>query len=223
MNGRFWPISAAVAAIFAAFGTWQVHGRLGDETFRCPEVGECVLGSGASWVLTGATIVGPLVTLLGAAWSRRLHYKNKLGPFSYRAIPDGEQILETLAVLCAGLFTYWFVRNGPSIDPARPLDIGIPNTWALDVRNLRLAAGASAVTSVPTRLTWFVIGAVLSTPFAASFGTMVGREFYGWRRRKAQREADDIAERDESTGDDFIDLTNSVDMDEFDFDTDEAD
>lgn len=219
MSGRFWPTSGVIAVVFAVILTWQVHSRFGNETFTCSDTGECMLGSGASWLLTGATLIGPFLTLLGAAWSRRLHYENKLGPFSYRAIPDGEQILETLAVLSAGLFTYWFIRNGPSIDPARPLDITIPNTWALDIRNVRLPDGVTEVTSVPTRLSWFIIGMVLSAPFAFSFGTMLGREFYGRRRRVAQRDSDERLELDDTVnGSTTIDLTKSVDLDELDFD-----
>ena len=138
MKSKFWPIASAFTAIVAAVLTWQVHSRLGDETFQCPDVGECTLGSGLSWLLTGAAVPGAILAVLGAAWSRRLHNRNKLGPFVRSYIPDGEQILEVLGVLGAGLFTYWFVRNGPSIEPALPLDIGRPNTWAIDVQNLSL-------------------------------------------------------------------------------------
>ena len=222
MNSRFWPIASALAALSALLLTWQVHSRTGDETFQCIDVGDCSLGSGLSWLLTGVTITGSVLALVGAAWSRRLHNKNKLGPFAHSHIPDGEQILEILAVLGAGLFTYWFVRNGPSIEPALPIDIGRPNTWALDVRNVRLADGAAEVTSVPSRLSWFIVGSVLGAPFALSFGSMISREFYGLRRRKAQRAAD--IQSDE-VDDELIDLTETLDeeVDEFGFRRDDID
>jgi len=193
MNTRSWPIGAAIAAFTALLLTWQVHARTGDETFMCVDVGECSLGSGWSWLLTGATLTGPWLALVGAAWSRHLHNSDRLGPFSARAIPDGEQIVEVIAVLLAGLFSYWLVRSGPSIEPALPHDLGRANRWALDVRNLRLDDGEAAVTSVPARRTWFILGAVLFAPFAASLGSMLGREFYGRRRRAAQRLADEDA------------------------------
>jgi len=189
MSSKFWPTSAAIAAFTAVLLTWQIHARTGDETFVCAETGDCPLGSGLAWLLTGAAIVGAGIALLGAAWTRRLHNNGKLSPFAYRLLPDGEQIFEILAVLLAGLFTYWFVRNGPSIEPARPLDIGAPNTWALNVRNVRLPDGVREVTSVPSRLSWFIIGSVLGAPFAMSFGTMISREFYGRRRRQGEESA----------------------------------
>lgn len=213
MKAPFWPTSGAIAALSALILTWQVHARTGDETFICQDVGSCSLGSGGSWLLTGVTLTGPFIAALGVAWSRRHHNNARLGPFAYRAVPDGEQIFEILAVLGAGLFTYWFVRNGPSIEPAEPLDIGRVNGWALDIRNLRLEDGAAEVTSVPSRLAWFIIGTALGAPFAMSFGTMAGREFYGFRRRRAQRNADDSVELEDDA--DVVDLTDD-NADEFD-------
>ncbi len=190
MTERFWPISGAIAVLASLVLTWQVHGRTGDETFLCADVSECALGSGWSWMLTGATLTGPFLALAGAAWERRQHYLDRLGPFAHRAIPDGQQIGEVLGVLVAGLLSYWLVRNGPSIEPATPLDIGRLNRWALDVRNFRLEDGATQITTVPSRLSWFLVGGVFFAPFALSFGTMLGREFYGRRRRKAQQAVD---------------------------------
>jgi len=233
MSARFWPITASLAALLSIILTWQVHSRTGDETFVCADLGDCALGSGWSWLLTGIATTGPFLAVLGVAWSRHLFTSNKLGPFSYRAIPDGEQIIEVVTVLLAGLFTYWFVRNGPSIELARPTDIGAPNTWALDIRNARLEEGAAELNSVPSRLNWFIIGVVLGAPFATSFGTMLGREFYGRRNRKPPPVAagDDVII--DLTEDDSIDLTetsqptknstSSADaspLDEIDFDTD---
>ncbi len=211
MTSKFWPVSSVIAVVAAVLLTWQVGMRTGEETFVCPDIGDCVQGSGWASLLRGVTITGPFIALLGAAWSRRLHNNGRLGPFSYRAIPDGEQILEVLTVLLAGLFTYWFVRNGPSIEPARPLDIGAPNTWALDIRNVRQPDGTPEITDVPSGLSWFIIGAVLFAPFAGSFGAMLGREFYGRRRRKAQREADEALDPDEthSAEAEAVDLTRS--------------
>ena len=227
MKSKFWPISAALAVIAALILTWQVRSRTGEETFECPDVGECVLGSGWNSLLTGMAITGPFIALLGAAWSRRLHNNGRLGPFSYRAIPDSEQIVEVLTVLLAGLFTYWFIRNGPSIEPARPLDIGAPNTWALDIRNVRQPDGTAEITSVPSRLNWFIVGTVLFAPFAGSFGAMAGREFFGRRRRKAQRHLDEGTEENaELVGDvgdeTLIDLSDSATRDNLGFDLDDA-
>ena len=230
MTAKFWPISAVIAIIAAVLLTWQVGARTGEETFLCPDLGECVLASGLASALTGMAITGPFIALLGAAWSRRLHNNGRLGPFSYRAIPDSEQIVEVLTVLLAGLFTYWFVRNGPSIELARPVDIGAPNTWALDIRNVRRPAGTPEVNSVPSRLSWFIIGSVLFAPFAGSFGAMLGREFYGRRRRKAQRQDDEAVETDgdeivvsAESDDSIIDLSdNSTSEGKFGFNIDEV-
>ena len=128
----------------------------------------------------------------------------------HKAIPDGEQILEVLSVLAAGLFTYWFIRNGPVIEPARPLDIGRPNTWALDIRNFRLEDGERALTEVPTTRSWFLMGAVLGAPFAISFGSMLGREFYGWRRRRAQKLSDEAGDNEEIGGDEILSDSDSM-------------
>ena len=47
MTSKFWPISAVIAIIAAVLLTWQVGARTGEETFLCPDLGECVLASGS--------------------------------------------------------------------------------------------------------------------------------------------------------------------------------
>lgn len=191
--------SLPVAFVLALLLTWQVHSRTGDEVFRC-ETGEtCTLGSGGSWLLTGMTLLGPFVALLGFAWSRRLHLRERLGPFSHRAIPDGEQILEVVAVLAAGLVTYWLIDNGGSIEA---IDVGRPNSWLLEGREL--TSDQPPDDSVPNRSTWFLIGVVLSAPFTFSLGSMLGREWYGRARRAAQ---DTVEQEDEVIDLTTIDLT----------------
>lgn len=196
--------ACALTTVVAIVLTWQVHSRSGDETFVCD--GEtCVLGSGASWLFTGMTVLGPVIGLLGFFWTRRLQQSDRLGPFSHRAVPDLEQIVEVFSVLGAGLATYWLVRNGPSIEA---IDVGRPNTWVLNLREWTAEDGEAVSTLVPNRRTWFAIGAILAAPFAFSFGSMLGREWYGRQRRKQQRLAD--AEPDETD----LYETDQIDIDE---------
>jgi hypothetical protein len=182
----FLVASLAVAATAAVTGTWIVHGviftgldleatRAGNESFIC-ESGLCELGSSLSWLLSGATLIGPFITLLGVLWSRWLHRRDRLGPFAYRAIPDGEQIAEVLAVLGAGLASYWIATRGPTIESVQ---VRAPNRWVTG----RLEESGKDL--VPTRTAWFLIGAVLFAPFAFSFGSMASREWYGRIRRKS--------------------------------------
>lgn len=171
------PLTLLIAGVL----TWQVHRRTGDETFICETGDICELGSGLSWLATGATLIGPVIAFLGFSWSRRLHRRSRLGPFSYRPIPDGEQMLEVFAVLSAGLATYWLLGNGSMIEA---VDVGRPNTWLLDVQDI--ASDEPVDNLVPNRTTWFAIGTVLTAPFAFSFGSMLGREWYGRRRRATQ-------------------------------------
>lgn len=192
-----------VATLLALFLTWQIHGRAGDETFRC-DGSSCELGSGLSWLLTGIALTGPFVALLGIAWTRRLHQRDRLGPFAPRAIPDGEQIAEVLAVLAAGLVSYWLLRNGPMIEAVR---VGRPNTWILNAREW--TDEFSTNTMVPNRTNWFMIGTVLGAPFSFSLGSMVAREWYGRRRRQAQIERDN-ASREVDIDLTTIDLTDSA-------------
>ena len=57
---------------------------------------------------------------------------------------------------------------------------------------------------VPSRLTWFTVGAVLGAPLMFSFGNMVGREWYGRKRRQAQRLED--AQTEQAGVSEFLDL-----------------
>jgi len=165
-------VPAAVASSLLL--VWIVQSRGGDEVLLC-ETGRCSLGSGASWVLTGAAALTPFVALGGFMWSRRLHLADRLGPFSDRRIPDAEEILEGLAVVLAGFVSWWLVRNGWKI---AAVDVGFPN----DLLRGRLGIDDRRWTLVPTRSTWFLVGMVLSAPFGFSFGSMFGREWYGRER-----------------------------------------
>lgn len=195
-----------IATLISLVLTWQIHSRTGDETFLC-DGASCRLGSGLSWLLTGAAISSPFIAALGAAWTRRLHQRDRLGPFSLRAIPDAEQIIEVLAVLAAGLGSFWLLRNGPMIDAVSVDDVGPPNNWILDARELSDEFDTN--TLVPNRTNWFMIGAVLGAPFAFSLGSMIAREWYGRLRRRTQLDEDD---RDDEVIIDLttIDLTDSA-------------
>lgn len=204
-NVPFTAKTLPIAALISIILTWQIHARTGDETFVC-EGAECELGSGLSWLLTGAALTGPFVAVFGVAWTRRLHQRDRLGPFSYRAIPDSEQILEVLAVLAAGVASYWLIRNGPMIEPADVDSIGRPNSWILDARELRDEFTTN--TLVPNRRNWFTIGAVLGAPFSFSLGSMLAREWYGRLRRRAQL-AEDVEPEEVIIDLTTIDLTDS--------------
>lgn len=165
-------------AMFSAIvGTWIVHGRTGDETFVC-DTGRCSLGSGASWLLTGVTLVAPSVMIVGFLWSRRLHHQGTLGPFAYRPIPDAEQIIEVLGVLAAGVLAWLIATRGPTIEA---VEVNAPNSWFEGRVRAEDPTGL-----VPARRSWFAIGAVLSAPFAFSLGSMFGREWYARVRRRSQ-------------------------------------
>ena len=197
-----------IAAIVAFFATRWVHGRFGDETFICADGVECDLGSSMSWLLSGLTLLGPFIAVAGFHWSRRLHTRGRLGPFSERAIPDGEQIFEVALFVGAIAATYWLLLNGPSIEL---VDIERPNTWAEWFREFRApdeltAEDRQRLDEVPSRRTWFAIGALLGAPAWMSFGTMAGREWYGRKRRKAQRNESSTPE----SGDDTIHADESV-------------
>ncbi|MFT7473620.1 MAG: hypothetical protein ACI81L_000535 [Verrucomicrobiales bacterium] len=169
-----------VAVVTAFVATRLGRGRAGTETFLC-EGSRCSFDSGATWLLTGVTIIGPFIAVLGFSFARRLHYRDRLGPFSHRAIPDGEQILEVLGIVASGALAYWVLRNGPTIEA---IDDGGLNRVAADI------LGEDDVPSslVPNRQSWFAIGAILSAPFAFSLGSMFGREWYGRKRRKTQEQ-----------------------------------
>lgn len=215
-----------IAVIVAFFATRYVHGRFGDETFICAEMGRCELGSALSWFLTGITAAGPFIALGGFHWSRSLHTRERLGPFSQRFLPDGGQILEILSFVAALAATYWLTLNGPSIEP---VDVEVPNSWAQWLREFRApdvldADARQKLDEVPSRRTWFAIGLLLGAPFTMSFGATLGREWYGRKRRKAQKlaaQADaeptiDLTEMDKNlSGRATIDLTEvEQDVDE---------
>jgi len=202
-NTPFIAKALPIAALISLVLTWQVHVRLGNETFLC-EGTRCELGSGLSWLLTGAALIGPFIAALGAAWTRRLHQRDRLGPFSFRAIPDGEQIIEVLAVLAAGLATFWLLRNGPMIDA---IEVGRPNSWILDAREI--SDEFTSNTLVPNRTNWFMMGAVLGAPFAFSLGSMIAREWYGRRRRRTELD-EDSATDETDIGLGSTDLTDSA-------------
>jgi hypothetical protein len=183
-NPPFIAKTLPIAALISLVLTWQIDARTGDETFLC-DGASCELGSGLSWLLTGAALIGPFIAVLGAAWTRRLHQRDRLGPFSSRGVPDGEQIVEVLAVLAAGLATFWLLRNGPMIDA---VEVGRPNSWILDAREFSDEFTSNPL--VPNRTNWFMMGAVLGAPFAFSLGSMIAREWYGRRRRRTELDED---------------------------------
>ncbi|MGI9608034.1 MAG: hypothetical protein ACR2P0_18030 [Acidimicrobiales bacterium] len=181
----------SVAVVISLVLVRVVHGRAGDETLVC-DVGRCTLGSGASWLLTGAAIAIPLIGLAGFRWSRRLDRRGRLGPFARRAIPDGEELFEGLAVIAAALVSWWLIRNGPSLIA---VDVGFPN----DTVGERVVTASGGRDRVPARRTWFLVGILLAAPFAFSLGSMIGREWYGRARRRAERD-DEGDQADAPTG-----------------------
>ena len=205
----FAPVALVITFVIALVLRSIVGAQTGTETFRC-ESGVCTMDSGLASLLNGATWIGPFIALLGFTWSRRQHHNGSLGPFANRSIQDGEEIFEVFLVLAAGLFTYWYIRNGPSIEA---IDIGAPNTWAQSVIDFRREDGVAATNLVPTGGAWFLIGAVLVSPFAISFGTFLGREWYGRKRRAGQ-----LAESDDDDLDAYIDLTKEHESTEADLD-----
>ena len=176
-----------VIAVLVAVGlTYVVRGQFGTETFVC-DGSDCESASGTKSLLTGVAAVGPIIAALGFLWSDVLLQRNRLGPTAKWAVPDFEQILEVLAVLLAGLASYWLILNGPSIEA---VDVRQVNQWANDLRNFRADEFTPDSGLVPAALTWIVIGAILSGPFWFSFGSMIGRETVG---RKSRKEASTAA------------------------------
>ena len=136
----------------------------------------------AQTLLTGVVLTGPLVAAAGMTWSDELGKRGLAGPRAKFAVPDFEQILEGLAVLFAGLITYWLLLNGPSENGGELTGL---NALANDFRNFRREDGTPATNLVPTGFTWFVIGAILSAPFWMSFGSMAGRELIARAERRS--------------------------------------
>ncbi len=157
-----------------------VRSRFGEEVFVC-DGSDCAGSSGTKSLLTGLAFIGPLVAAAGFTWSSMLHQRGRLVPTAKWAVPDFEQIFEVLGVLAAGLASYWLILNGPSIEAVEVRQV---NQWANDLRNFRAEEGTPTTDLVPSTVTWFVIGAVLSAPFWLSFGAMLGRETIGRRNRK---------------------------------------
>lgn len=181
--------------------TFFVRRIFGDETFIC-DGSECTLGSGPRWLLTGVAFFGPFLAVAGFRWSEMLERRGRLAPEAKWQIPDAEQILEIVTVILAGLLTYWLVLNGPSTEL---VEGGRLNGWANDVRNFRREEGTPETELVPSRLTWFIIGGLLSVPFLFSFGSMIGREWFGRRRRKGHSldDEDDFDSTDDDEGEIF--------------------
>lgn len=175
--------SLAFATIAAVVLTIVVRSQFGEESFFC-DGSVCELGSGTRWLLTGLVVVGTFIGTAGFRWSAMLERRGSLDPAAKWAIPDAEQIIEVATVIGAGLASYWLLLNGPSIEAD---DVRQVNQWANDLRNFRREENTAPTDLVPTSFTWFVVGGVLSLPFAFSFGSMIGREFFGRRRRKLQR------------------------------------
>ncbi len=188
-----------IAAVIAVVLTIFMRSRFGDEVLLC-EGQPCDLGSGTKWLATGLSLIGPFFAAAGFEWARLLENRNMLDPRAKWAVPDAEQILEGLAVLLAGLFTYWLILNGPANEG---VDVRQVSAWANDLRNFRLEEGLPETNLVPARTTWFVIGAALAVPFFFSFGSMLGREVFGRQRNTAmagESIADDGEADDDSDG-----------------------
>ncbi len=135
----------------------------------------------AQTLLTGAALFGPIIIAAGMTWTDELAKRDKAGPHSKWAVPDFEQILEGVAVLGAGLLTYWLLQNGPSTDG----ELTGLNALANDIRNFRREDGTPVSNLVPNGTTWFVIGVILSGPFFFSFGSMLGREILSRADRRS--------------------------------------
>ena len=178
MNWRPW-LPLPLVAFTTLVLTWQVHARTGDETIRCVDAPqtECTVGSGWSWILTGIAITAPTLVHLGWRWTARLHRQNKLDPLRRLVIPDYEEILEIVSVVVTVAISIWIVRSGPTHGL---VDGGFPNTWLGE----SLGTQARNVPLVPTRGAWFFVGALVSAPFSFAAGSAIGREWFGWQRRR---------------------------------------
>lgn len=149
-----------------------IHARGGDEQAIC-EGQPCVVGSGASWLATGAAVAAPPLVWAGVVWTRRLDTRDDLGPFARRAVPDIEEMAEVVWFLVAVVLSYLLIRRGPTIPI---VDSSWPNSW-LEGR-LGTEGGHDLV---PSRLSWFMVGALLAMPAGFSAGTAAGREWFGRR------------------------------------------
>lgn len=174
---KLWAVAggAVVTGVVLAL---LVHIWGGDEVALCDGAARtsCPIGSGASWTWTSALLFAPLFALGGFLWTDQLHRTNQLGPFAYAPIPDWEELLEGIAVLVAALMSYLVIRVGPKT----PM---VDTSWMNSLLSGHLGTEAGA-DLVPSRRSWFVVGAILSAPFAFSFGSAVGREWFRWKRRR---------------------------------------
>ena len=173
------PAAALIATVVLVA---LVHSRAGDELAVC-EGEPCPLGSGASWIWTGAAVAAPACVWAGLAWTRRLHRRNDLGPFAHRAIPDVEEIAEILMVVIAIGISYLLIRNGPAVPI---VEATWPNSWLTE----RLGR-EGRYWLVPSRSTWFLVGSLMAAPLAFSFGTAIGREWFGRRPGRSAELSED--------------------------------
>ncbi len=173
---RFWVAGPLVTLLLVGAGLRLVHGRAGDEQVLC-ETGTCTVGSGGSWLLTGLILSFGILALLGAAWTRRVHRRGKLGPFKKAFFPDGGEIVEGLWIIAAIAASWWLLTRGPEVTA---IDAGRPNSWAARLRDQPLSGFAW----VPSRFAWFLTGLAFASPFGFAFGTAAGREWYILRRRR---------------------------------------
>lgn len=171
-------VSALVVGLIL---TAVVHAFAGDEIALCEEGirARCPIGSGGSWFWTGVVLIAPVLVTAGLAWTIHLRDVNQLGPFAPAVIPDWEELLEGMAVIIAFLLTFLIIRGGPK---TAMLDSSWPNSW-LEGR-LGEVRGEPLV---PSRRSWFLIGLLVSLPFSFSLGTAVGREWFAFRRNRADR------------------------------------
>jgi hypothetical protein len=182
-TSRWLPVPLVALATLIA--VWQVHARTGDDTIIC-DAGECDIGSGASWLLTGIALTAPTLVHLGFRWTARQYRSGRLDPLRRITVPDYEEILEIAAVLVTIAISIWIVRSGPHVTLVQG---GFPNTWLGEW----LGTAERGLPVVPSRGAWFVVGALVSAPFSVALGATVGREWFGRKRRKLEA-AEELAE-----------------------------
>ena len=178
-------IEPAVVVLAIVLVVAIVHARGGNERAICGS-DPCEVGSSLSWLATGAAVTAPPLAWAGVAWARRLHDREDLGPFAKRSIPDIEEMAELAWFVLSVVLVYLVIRNGPTIPI---IDPSWPNTW-LDGR-LGTELGRDLV---PSRLSWFLVGSLLTSPAAFSAGTAAGREWYGRRGRFSAEVSQDRVE-----------------------------
>ncbi len=201
---RFWVLAPLITLVAIGIGLRIVHGRAGDEQVLC-DTGTCSVGSGGSWLLTGVVISFGVLGLLGAAWTRRVHQRGRLGPFKKALIPDGGEIVEGLWVIVAAIGAWWLLTRGPE---AWVFDPGAPNSWTERLRPQSIFG----LSVVPSRFAWFLTGLLLASPFGFSFGSMAAREWYILARRRSLNSPEQTASNeDEPEEDDSADEESTDD------------